>query len=121
MYMTYKACERVVSPLDLSKVVNLYGVSNVSNTGAKASKETNFECLGILMVCEPGCMKYDGTIRTFYDSFECRHPDIPSFGALLKSFGCWQVAKGSQVKAASLMTQRGSFKRQGLFEYAVRI
>ena len=44
MNMTQKTCERVVFPLNLSKVVNLY---EVSNAVAKAF-ETNFECQEIL-------------------------------------------------------------------------
>ena len=76
MNMTQKTCERVVLPLDLSKVVNLY---EVSNAVAKAF-ETNFECQGTLGVREPVRLKDDGTISTLYDSFECRH------AAVLKSF-----------------------------------
>ena len=74
--MTQKTSERVVLPLDLSKIVNLY---EVSNAVAKAF-ETDFECQGTLGVCEPVCLKDDGTICTLDDSFECRHE---SFKALI--------------------------------------
>ena len=47
----------------------------VSNAVAKAL-ETNFECQGTLGVREPVRLKDDGTIRTLYDSFECRHAAV---------------------------------------------
>ena len=47
----------------------------VSNAVAKAL-ETNFECQGTLGVREPVRVKDDGTIRTLYDSFECRHAAV---------------------------------------------
>ena len=56
MNMTQKTCEWVVSPPNLAKIVNLY---EVSNAVAKAF-ETDFECQGILGVCEPVRLKDDG-------------------------------------------------------------
>ena len=81
--MTQKTCERIVLPLDLAKVVNLY---EVSNAVAKAF-ETDFECQGTLGIREPVRLKDDGTIRTFYDSFECGHAAVfESFKALVGGY-----------------------------------
>ena len=89
--MTQKTCERVVLPLDLAKVVNLY---EVSNAVAKAF-ETDFECQGTLGIREPVRLKDDGTIRTLYDSFECRHAAVfESFKALV---GVHQKARSFQL------------------------
>ena len=46
VYMTEKACERVVPPMNFSEVVNLF---KVSDAGVKAFKEMNFECQEILL------------------------------------------------------------------------
>ena len=56
--MAQKTCERVVLPLDLSKVINLYEVSNAVATAF----ETNFECQGTLGVREPVRLKDDGLL-----------------------------------------------------------
>lgn len=72
MYMAEKTCERVVHPMNVSKVVNL---NQVSDAFVKALKETNFECQEILEVCELVCKRHGGIICTLYHSLECRHPD----------------------------------------------
>ena len=72
VYMTQKTCERVVPPLDVSKVVNLY---EVSDAFAKTF-ETNSEYQGTLRVRKPVRLKDNGTIRTLYNSSECRHPAV---------------------------------------------
>ena len=81
VYMTQKASERVIPPVDLSKVVNLY---KVSNSGVKAFK-TNFECQETLVTRKPVCLKNHETIRTLHDSFECRHPDEVGLGVFIRS------------------------------------
>lgn len=99
--MSEKASERVVPPLNFSKVVNS---EEISDAGVKALlRETNFECQEILLFSEPVCMRYNGTIRAFYDSFECGHPDTLAFGAL-QSLATCQHAKLSSKRFSSLMT-----------------
>lgn len=100
VYMTEKACERIVPPMNFSKVVNLY---QVSDAGVIAFKETNFEFQETLEVCEPVCIRHDG-MHTLYDSLECRHPDALAAGALLKSLATCQHAKLPSNSFASLMT-----------------
>lgn len=96
VYMTQKACERVVLPLDLSEVVNLY---EVSNADAKAF-ETNFECQETLLVCESMCVGDDGTNRTLYEPPECRHPDTMVFRVFLGP----QAEASKRINPYSLMT-----------------
>ena len=78
VYMTEKARERVIPPWNSSKIVNLYEVSDTQ----EASKETDFECQEILVVCEPVSMKYGTNIRTLYYTSECRHTSVVTLGAL---------------------------------------
>lgn len=56
VYVTKKTCERILLPLDLSKVVD-YEISNVS----VKDLETNSESQEILMVGKTVCVKRDGT------------------------------------------------------------
>ena len=115
VYMTEKACERVVSPMQFSKVINLY---QVSDAGVKALVETNFELQETLYFCKPVCMRHDG-IRTLYDSLECRHPETLASDALLESPAICQDAKLSSKSFSPLMTYSGYFMTRDLFGYAV--
>lgn len=96
VYMTQKACERVVPSLDLSEVVNLY---EVSNADAKAFK-TNFECQETLLICEFMCAGDDGTNRTLYEPLECRHLDTIVFVVFLRP----QAKTSKRMNPYSLIT-----------------
>ena len=106
VYMTEKACERVVSPMQFSKVINLY---QVSDAGVKALEETNFEFQETLYISKRVCMRHDG-IHTLYDSLECRHPDTLASDALLESRAICLHAKLSSKSFPPLMTCSDCFE-----------
>ena len=57
VYVTKKTCERTLLLLDLSKIVDLYDISNVS----VKDLETNSESQEILIIRKLVCVRRDGT------------------------------------------------------------
>ena len=74
------------------------------DAGAKASKETDFECQETLVVCKPVSLKYGTNIRTLYYTSECRHTSVVTFGALADFIATCQLLKLLTKSSTSFMT-----------------
>ena len=74
------------------------------HAGAEASKETDFECQEILVVCESVPMKYGTNIRTLYYTSECGHTSVVTFGALADFIATCQLLKLLTKSSTSFVT-----------------